>query len=24
VLSLSFSACFNAPLEPTRFGVFRM
>jgi 3-methylcrotonyl-CoA carboxylase beta subunit len=24
VLSLAFSACFNAPLEPTRFGVFRM
>jgi 3-methylcrotonyl-CoA carboxylase beta subunit len=24
VLSLAFSACFNAPIEPTRFGVFRM
>ena len=24
VLSLAFSACFNAPAEPTRFGVFRM
>ena len=24
VLSLAFSACFNAPVEPTRFGVFRM
>ena len=24
VLSLSFSACLNAPIEPTRFGVFRM
>jgi 3-methylcrotonyl-CoA carboxylase beta subunit len=24
VLSLAFSACFNAPVDPTRFGVFRM
>jgi len=24
VLSLAFSACLNAPIEPTRFGVFRM
>ena len=24
VLSLAFSACLNAPVEPTRFGVFRM
>ena len=24
VLALAFSACFNAPVEPTRFGVFRM
>ncbi len=24
VLSLSFSAALNAPIEPTRFGVFRM
>jgi 3-methylcrotonyl-CoA carboxylase beta subunit len=24
VLSLAFSACFNAPIDPTRFGVFRM
>jgi 3-methylcrotonyl-CoA carboxylase beta subunit len=24
VLSLSLSACLNAPIEPTRFGVFRM
>jgi 3-methylcrotonyl-CoA carboxylase beta subunit len=24
VLSLGFSACLNAPAEPTRFGVFRM
>jgi 3-methylcrotonyl-CoA carboxylase beta subunit len=24
VLSLAFSACFNAPVETTRFGVFRM
>jgi 3-methylcrotonyl-CoA carboxylase beta subunit len=23
-LSLAFSACLNAPAEPTRFGVFRM
>jgi len=23
-LSLAFSACLNAPIEPTRFGVFRM
>jgi 3-methylcrotonyl-CoA carboxylase beta subunit len=23
-LALAFSACFNAPPEPTRFGVFRM
>ena len=24
VLALSFSACLNAPIPPTRFGVFRM
>ena len=24
VLSLAFSATLNAPIEPTRFGVFRM
>ena len=24
VLSLAFSACLNAPIEPTKFGVFRM
>ncbi len=24
VLSLAFAACLNAPIEPTRFGVFRM
>jgi 3-methylcrotonyl-CoA carboxylase beta subunit len=24
VLSLAFSASFNAPIEPTKFGVFRM
>jgi 3-methylcrotonyl-CoA carboxylase beta subunit len=24
VLSLAFSTCFNAPIEDTRFGVFRM
>jgi 3-methylcrotonyl-CoA carboxylase beta subunit len=24
VLALGFSACLNAPIEPTRFGVFRM
>jgi 3-methylcrotonyl-CoA carboxylase beta subunit len=24
VLSLSLSACLNAPIEPTRFGLFRM
>jgi 3-methylcrotonyl-CoA carboxylase beta subunit len=24
VLALAFSACLNAPIEPTRFGVFRM
>ena len=24
VLGLAFSACLNAPIEPTRFGVFRM
>ena len=24
VLSLAFSACFNAQIEPTQFGVFRM
>jgi 3-methylcrotonyl-CoA carboxylase beta subunit len=24
VLSLAFSACLNAPIKPTRFGVFRM
>jgi 3-methylcrotonyl-CoA carboxylase beta subunit len=24
VLNLAFSACLNAPIEPTRFGVFRM
>ena len=24
VLSLSLSGCLNAPIEPTRFGVFRM
>jgi 3-methylcrotonyl-CoA carboxylase beta subunit len=24
VLSLALSACFNAPIEETRFGVFRM
>jgi 3-methylcrotonyl-CoA carboxylase beta subunit len=24
VLSLSLSACYNAPVEDTRFGVFRM
>jgi 3-methylcrotonyl-CoA carboxylase beta subunit len=24
ILSLAFSACLNAPIEPTRFGVFRM
>jgi 3-methylcrotonyl-CoA carboxylase beta subunit len=24
VLSLAFSACLNAPIETTRFGVFRM
>jgi 3-methylcrotonyl-CoA carboxylase beta subunit len=24
VLSLAFSTCLNAPIEPTRFGVFRM
>ena len=24
VLALSLSACLNRPIEPTRFGVFRM
>jgi hypothetical protein len=24
VLALAFSACLNAPVEETRFGVFRM
>jgi 3-methylcrotonyl-CoA carboxylase beta subunit len=24
VLALAFSACLNAPIEETRFGVFRM
>ncbi|MBL6854706.1 MAG: methylcrotonoyl-CoA carboxylase, partial [Alphaproteobacteria bacterium] len=24
VLALAFSACLNAPIEPTKFGVFRM
>jgi len=24
ILSLAFSATLNAPVEPTRFGVFRM
>src|SRR5258708_12819741 len=24
VLGLALSACFNAPIEPTKYGVFRM